>query len=154
MLASHVSDSKDLRERAAVSADATGGGDPVNELLEEVLGGRAVTGVQFNSAVKRALIEGLRMKIERQSLWLPSHPELIRQLKHFRSDQSAAGNQRLNAQSGYHDDLVIALALAASALPASYAAPILVGNDRKFECRRRLKFEDIVWNQTFPPIQE
>jgi phage FluMu gp28-like protein len=128
-----------------VAGDATGGGDPVNEMLSELLWGRPVVRVQFNAQTKRALVDNLRMKLERQQIWLPSHPELIRQLKHFRSAVSVAGNLKLNAQGGYHDDLVIALALAAYHLPASYLAPVLVGANREIGFRSRLRFEDLIW---------
>ena len=134
---------------AKLAADGSGVGDPVIELFARVTG-RKVEPVKFDARTKSELIEGLRIKLERQRLRLPSHPELIKQLKHFRTTLSAHGNRKMNAQSGYHDDLVIALAIAASQLPASYAAPIHLGSKRTFAGRSGLRFEDLVWGMPAP----
>jgi phage FluMu gp28-like protein len=131
---------------AVVAADGTGTGDPVTGMLLDLLPGRVVKSIRFDASTKRDLIEGLRMRLERRQISLPSHPELIKQLKHFRTTVSAAGNRRMNAPSGYHDDLVIALALAAYGLPATYRAPIKLGEVRQFAFRGKLRFEDLVWD--------
>lgn len=128
-----------------ISSDGTGSCDSVTGMLEAELG-QPVDCVVFTHARKQQLIEGLRVLLERRAIQFEPSPELIKQLKHFETRVSASGNQIMNAQSGYHDDLVIALALACEKLVSAYSARIFVGRIREF-ARSRLKFEDIVWRR-------
>jgi len=134
---------------AMVIADGTGSGDAVCEMLEKTLG-RTVAVHPFTNSSKRKLIEGLRAGMERRAIAIPPEPELIRQLKHFEVALSTSGNQLMNAKSGYHDDLVIALALAYSITPADHTAPVLVGTNRSFSDRRKLCFDDLDWSNFTP----
>lgn len=120
---------------ARVLCDATGVGDPVLEMLREACPGSAVEGLVFTSAVKAGLIDGLAWLIDRRALRFEPDPELLRELQHFHAAPTETGGLRLEAPSGYHDDLVVALALAARGLPRADGMRIAVGQRRAF--RRR-----------------
>ena len=89
------------------------------------------------------------MGIERAAIRFEPHPELIKQLKHFEASVSPAGNQILQAGSGYHDDLVVALALAYASMHQTYKAGLLLGGKRVFARQaRRLTFDDLAFGQS------
>ena len=140
---------------AKVLGDGTGAGDVVTDMLKTRLSKNKVDNLTFSNLRKQELIESLRALIERQALTFEPDPELIRQLKHFEASISSSGRQRLNARSGYHDDLVIALALACRMLPGGRSAPIHLGGVRRFNRRAshrtQLCFNDLNWAQ---PKQE
>ncbi len=131
---------------APVTADATGVGDPVLENLTAALTGHKVEGLSLTMANKGTVVGDLRMAMERGAIVFAPHPELIRQLTHFEMKVTESGHQKTEARHGYHDDLVIALILAYRQLPVSYIAPILVGGETRFSGRKRLRFEDLVWD--------
>jgi hypothetical protein len=58
----------------------------------------------------QALLHERRLKIQRE---LPEADTLVRELQDFRVEFTAAGNLTFNARQGRHDDLVLALAIAA-----------------------------------------
>jgi hypothetical protein len=58
----------------------------------------------------QALLHEGRLKIHRE---LPEADTLVRELQDFRVEFTAAGNLTFNARQGRHDDLVLALAIAA-----------------------------------------
>lgn len=91
--------------------DSTGVGDPVlDELHREQL---RVEGYKFTSASKKDLIENLSMMMENRQISYPNIPELINELKLYGYKTSKAGTVEYSAPQGYHDDIVVALALAA-----------------------------------------
>jgi len=99
------------RYNARLLIDSTGVGDPVlDELHRENV---RVEGYKFTSASKKDLIENLSMMIENKQISYPNIPELVNELKLFGYTTTAAGTVRYSAPEGYHDDCVIALALAA-----------------------------------------
>lgn len=110
--------------RAIVSCDATGVGSVTTELLESQCRNLTVKEFKFNKRSKRNLIGNLACMFEMGWLKLLPHTELIRQLTHF--------DASLNAESGHHDDLVIALGLAVSELITPYSPSLLVGARRAF----------------------
>jgi hypothetical protein len=84
-----------------------------------------VEGYGFTNASKRDLIEHLALKFAHRSIAIPPDDQLLRELQYFEYELTESGNVRMNAASGHHDDLVIALALAAyqsrtAAYPGSY----------------------------------
>lgn len=96
---------------ARLLIDSTGLGDPIyDELRRETV---TVEGYKFTNASKKDLIENLSIKIENRQISYPNIPELINELKMFGFAYSQTGLVRYNAPEGYHDDCVIALALAA-----------------------------------------
>ena len=97
--------------RASIIMDSTGVGDP---LFEEVRRrGMVVQGFKFTGESKQQLIENLQVMIEQQKISFPDIPVLINELQSFQYEMTRAGNIRYSAPEGYHDDCVIALALAA-----------------------------------------
>lgn len=99
------------RYKARLLLDSTGVGDPIlDELHRENV---RVEGYKFTSASKKDLIENLSMMIENKQITYPNIPELVNELKLFGYTTTQAGTVRYSAPEGYHDDCVIALALAA-----------------------------------------
>ncbi|RMH07852.1 MAG: hypothetical protein D6697_07640 [Armatimonadetes bacterium] len=98
-----------------VLCDRTGLGDPLLEALQ-ASGIPHAEGVVFTRAFKQNLIENLALMLEQGRLQLLPDPELLRELHHFEATPTERG-ARLQGGGGVHDDMVIALALAAWALP-------------------------------------
>ena len=108
---------------ARLLIDSTGVGDPIcDELHRENI---QVEGYKFTSATKKDLIENLSMMIENQQITIPPIPELINELKLYGYKTTPSGNLQYGAPEGYHDDCVIALALAAWQLKRSPPPGIL-----------------------------
>jgi len=61
---------------------------------------------------KREIIEQLSFDIERGNLTLLNDPIQVRELQSYQLERTKAGRITYNAPSGYHDDTVIALAIA------------------------------------------
>lgn len=91
--------------------DSTGVGDPIYDRLRRM--GLHVDGYKFTNATKADLVENLSVLLDRDKLSYPDIPELLNELGLFGYTVSAAGVTRYGAPEGYHDDCVIALALAA-----------------------------------------
>jgi hypothetical protein len=99
------------RYDARLLIDGSGVGDPVcDELYRENVHAH---GYKFTSASKKDLIENLSIMIENQQLSIPQIPELINELKLYGYKTTSSGNLQYGAPEGYHDDCVVALALAA-----------------------------------------
>lgn len=96
---------------ARLLIDSTGVGDPIHDQLRRM--GVNVEGYKFTNASKKDLVENLSIAIERQTVTFPNIPELISELGLFGYKISPAGVTTYQAPEGYHDDCVIALALAA-----------------------------------------
>jgi phage FluMu gp28-like protein len=114
--------------KARLLIDSTGVGDPIfDSLLRRQI---HVEGYKFTSASKAELIENLSMMIDQKALSIPGKPrvfkdgkmiresesdvpELINELKLFGYTKTKGGTIQYGAPSGYHDDCVIAWALAA-----------------------------------------
>lgn len=124
---------------AVLTCDATGCGDLATETLRQRLPHIGVDGFVFTSGSKAELIDGLSWIIERGSLKMAPNPVLQRELEHFESKVGSSGSTKYESQSGYHDDLVIALALAARRLPAEYRPRIAVGAERTFDFASDIK---------------
>lgn len=98
------------RYDAKVLIDSTGVGDPIFEDLRRA--GLNVEGYKFTPESKKRLIENLMLKIENHEVTFPKIPELITELQAFSYELSPTGTVRYSAPAGFHDDCVIALALA------------------------------------------
>lgn len=96
--------------KAKVIVDSTGVGDPIFEDLKRA--GLNIEGYKFTNESKKQLIEGMSIAIEQQRISYPDIPELINELRIFGYKISKTGLITYNAPQGYHDDTVIALALA------------------------------------------
>ena len=102
---------------ACLTMDSTGAGEPIYEAFKKA--GCRVRPYLFTSRSKAALIDNLALKLEQRELTLLKSrlfPELIDELEAFEYSLTEHGNFRTGAPHGYHDDCVIALALAAWAL--------------------------------------
>lgn len=88
--------------------DSTGVGDPIVEALQGDCFG--VTGYQFSAATKQRLMEGLALAIQTRMIRFPAGP-IRTELEYFEYLYTRTG-VRYSAPDGYHDDCVMALALA------------------------------------------
>jgi hypothetical protein len=78
--------------------------------------GLRVDSYKFTAQSKTDLINHLSLMLEQKKLVLPrpeAWPEGIDELESFEYSVTETGHTRTGAPSGYHDDCVIALALAA-----------------------------------------
>ena len=94
--------------KVPVLMDTTGVGDPIFEdLIRENV---PVTGFKFTSSSKQQLMEGLASAIQQRKVQFPEGP-ISQELEIFEYIYTATG-VRYSAPSGFHDDCVMALALA------------------------------------------
>ncbi|MDI6756427.1 MAG: hypothetical protein QME32_00225 [Endomicrobiia bacterium] len=96
---------------ASILIDSTGVGDPIYEdLARESL---PIAPYTFTEVSKKTLIDNLIMAIENRQITFPRIDVLINELEAFSYEMTDAGRLKRGAPQGYHDDCVIALALAA-----------------------------------------
>ena len=88
--------------------DSTGVGDPIFEDLQRE--GLQIQGLKFTQGSKQQLMVGLQTAIHTQKIGYPEG-EIVRELEVFEYQYSATG-VKYSAPSGFHDDCVMALALA------------------------------------------
>lgn len=109
--------------RTPTLVDSSGVGDPVVEDLQAVL--PAVEGFKFTASSKQRLMEALVVEIQQHRLRFPDGT-IRNELDVFEYEVTRTGT-RYTAPSGYHDDSVMALALAALKLrelhPILFAVP-------------------------------
>lgn len=99
------------RHSARMYVDSTGVGDPVYDELKGM--GCAVEGVKIGHEAKTQLVQGLMVAVEQRTVrWPESWSVLTDEMKRYEYEYTPGGVLRYNAPSGYHDDCVIALALA------------------------------------------
>lgn len=127
-----VAETIEMFPNPIVTCDATGVGDPVLEQLQAKLPSVLVKGFVFTSPSKATLIDNLVWLLEREALKFEHDPRLIEELENFQVQGTVQGRSRLGARGGHHDDLVIALALAASELSKAYRPQISLGKERTF----------------------
>jgi hypothetical protein len=104
--------------------DATGVGDRVFEELAKTI--TNINGVKFTGTSKTELIDELSIMMDNKLIHFPNLPDLIDELNIYEYEVTKAGNVRLNAPTGYHDDCVISLSLAAQGIKAGYNINITV----------------------------
>ena len=91
--------------------DATGLGDPIYDDLNRL--GLNILPYKISGVSKRPLIENLSLNIQEGNISYPDIPELINELNIYAYKQNpSSGHTSYSAPEGYHDDTVIALALA------------------------------------------
>ena len=96
-----------------MTIDSTGIGDPIFETLKKPPYSLPVKPYKFTNATKEILIDNLVWYFENANIWIPEIPEMINELEIFEYETTKPGNTTFNAPEGYHDDIVIGLALAA-----------------------------------------
>jgi len=106
---------------ARLIMDSTGIGDPIYEDLKNM--GLNVEGYKLTNESKRQLIQALMMSFELEQIKIFDDPVLLNELEIFEYEISPSGSIRYSAPEGYHDDGVIALALANWGLKNPYAEP-------------------------------
>lgn len=94
---------------AVVWMDATGVGDPVYDDLKR--GGLRIHPYTLTSTSKQVLIENAVLMVEQQRVAFPNVRALVDELEAYQYVTSAAGNLKMSAPEGLHDDAVIAFAL-------------------------------------------
>jgi phage FluMu gp28-like protein len=88
--------------------DSTGVGDPIVEDLQRE--GRHIMGLKFTQVSKQQLMLGLQTAIQSRKIGFPEG-HIVKELEVFEYQYSATG-VKYSAPSGFHDDCVMALALA------------------------------------------
>ena len=96
---------------ATVFIDSTGLGDPIYDFIRVRY--PHISSVKISGKSKSELIENLAISIQSGHFTYPDIPELIEELSLFGVEQTASGTVRYEAPHGFHDDCVIAAALAA-----------------------------------------
>jgi hypothetical protein len=103
--------------------DSTGVGDPIVERLQAKRPS-SISGYVFSSASKQRLMEGLAVAIQSRAVTFPDGP-IREELDNFEFQYTRTG-VRYSAPVGFHDDCVMALALAVEQLrrisPALFGA--------------------------------
>ncbi len=112
------------RYRGKLLVDSTGVGDPIYDDLLHA--GCRVEGVKLTEDTKRKIIQQLIVDIEQRTLRIPAGWNVVvDELRRYEYEYTAGGHLRYNAPSGYHDDCVIALALANWGRKRA-AAPVMI----------------------------
>lgn len=127
-----MADSLDRYPQCRVLCDATGLGDPAIERLREEAPRHAIRGLVMTASAKAEVVEGLAWLLEAGALRMTPDPDLLRELQHFEARILPGGHVAMEARSGFHDDLVVALALACRQLPRSVSPGLWVGPRRTF----------------------
>jgi hypothetical protein len=94
--------------KVPITIDSTGVGDPIHEDLASM--GYDIEGFKFTSTSKQQLMEGLANAIHQRKITFPEG--IITQELEVFEYQYTANGVRYSAPSGFHDDAVMALALA------------------------------------------
>jgi phage FluMu gp28-like protein len=98
------------RYRAKLNVDATGVGDPIYEDLRRA--GLNVQGYKFTAESKKKLIETLMIGFDQKKISILDEKVQTNELEIFEYAIGSSGMVHYSAPEGYHDDAVIALALA------------------------------------------
>jgi len=95
---------------AKLLIDATGIGDPIFDDLRR--SGLKVEGYKFTQESKKKLIESLMLAFEQERIKILNEPVQLNEIGIFEYRIGQSGTVHYSAPEGYHDDCVIALALA------------------------------------------
>ncbi len=108
---------------ARAIVDATGVGDSFTEEMMRM--GLNIMPLKIaNNLIKRNLVEKLGSYLENRYITIPNIQEMIDELRNYEYALTASNNIVYSAPSGKHDDIVMALALAVSALnPTPFVIP-------------------------------
>jgi len=90
--------------------DSTGVGDPIFEDLRNL--GLSIEGYKITIDTKRQLIQSLMIAFETENIKIFNNPTLVLELQIFEYKIGQSGMVHYSAPEKYHDDCVIALALA------------------------------------------
>jgi hypothetical protein len=101
-----------------IIAEQNGIGQPVIEQLTH--DGMRIQPFTTTNASKAQIIEGLQLAFERGDIRILNDPTLVSELVAYQGERLPSGLTRYGAPSGGHDDMVIALALAWSAVSGQH----------------------------------
>lgn len=93
-----------------VIIDSTGIGDAIFDDLKKL--NMNITPYKLTNTSKSEIIQKLAVSLENQELFIPNDPLIISELELFGFEVTKAGNVTYSAPQGFHDDIVIAIALA------------------------------------------
>jgi len=96
--------------KAHLLVDSTGVGDPIFEGLRRM--GLNVEGYKFSNESKKQLVQSLMMSFELAKIKIFDDPTLINEINVFEYEITGSGLISYSAPERYHDDCVMALALA------------------------------------------
>jgi len=96
--------------KPAVLMDSTGIGDPIYDDLQRAR--LNIEGYKFTQDSKKKLIEFLMLSFEKKAINILDDPDQTNELEMFEYQLGQSGIVHYSAPDGYHDDCVIALALA------------------------------------------
>jgi phage terminase large subunit-like protein len=112
---------------SALIAEANAMGKPNNDELRK-MGVRARDFTTTN-ATKADAIESLAAAFEQARIAIPNDDKLVMELEAFEAERMASGGVRYAAPDGMHDDMVMSLALAWSAV-SNRVDPVAYGWQR------------------------
>lgn len=121
LIESRIMETARRYHNALVRLDATGVGDPVFDRLSQY--GLRVSPVRITAPVKTHLVESLVMAIEKRDITFPHHPDIVSELSIFGATKTHTGHVKYSAPPGYHDDIVMSMALAVTDLVSFTAKP-------------------------------
>jgi len=104
---------KKFKSVSTVWHDKTGVGEALDDMLCNI--DLPFHGVTFSNSSKSSLINTLGLTFEKKDIIIPNLSEMLRELDVYEVDVSETGMMRYNAPPGFHDDIVISLALANAA---------------------------------------
>ena len=100
-----------FKHRGRIVLDATGVGDPIYDDLKRVW--PDIEGFKFTSSSKTALVQRLIVAVEQRRVsWPAAWEVLTAEMRRYEYAISPSGGITYDAPAGYHDDCVMALALA------------------------------------------
>jgi len=108
-----------------IMAESNSMGEPIIEQLQR--DGLPVRGFATTNATKAAIIEALALAFEQGAITILNDPTLIGELQAYEMARLPSGMVRYSAPEGMHDDGVMSLALAWSAVADS--GPLLLWGD-------------------------
>lgn len=97
-----------------ILAESNAMGEPIIEQLQH--DGMPVRGFTTTNATKAAIVEALALAFERGTIRVLADPVLVGELQAYEMDRLPSGMVRYSAPEGLHDDCVMSLALAWSAV--------------------------------------
>lgn len=103
-----------LYNKALIILDSTGLGDPIADDLSRA--GIPVEAFKFTESSKKEIIEKLSIWIEQKQLRMLPVSETLTEFDNFSYELGPTGKVRYGAPDGFHDDIVIAHALAVHGL--------------------------------------
>lgn len=99
-----------MYNNALVVLDATGLGDPIADDL--LRAGVAVDPIKISAPVKKEMIEKLSIYIEQKHIRILNMEDTLLEFDNFSYALGPTGRVQYGAPSGFHDDIVISIALA------------------------------------------